>query len=139
MGVHAGDEGGELGMLVDGGLDRRLVHGEVEIAGTVGLEQRFAQLRADRPVRLERIDIGGGNAALQMPVDVLDILGRLAVDVARQVEVEVVLLDLLERDHAGVIRDVQLLVEDINDLVDVLRAEAVLGAVLHEAARWRRS
>ena len=67
------------------------------------------------------------------PVDVLQVLGRLAVDVARQVEVELVLLDLLEADHARVFRDFEPLVEDIDDLVDVLGAQAVLGAVLHEA------
>ena len=68
-----------------------------------------------------------------MAVDVLQVLGRLAVDVARQVEVEVVLLDLLERHHAGVPRDVEPPGEDVDDLVDVLGAQAVLGAVLHEA------
>ena len=36
-----------------------------------------------------------------MALDVLDVLGRLAVDVAREVEVELVLLDLLDGDHAG--------------------------------------
>ena len=35
VGVHAGDEGGELRVLVDGGLDGCLVHGEVEVAGAV--------------------------------------------------------------------------------------------------------
>ena len=64
VGVHAGDEGGELGMLVDGGLDGRLVHGEIEVAGAVGLEQGLPELRADVPVALQGIDIGGGDAAL---------------------------------------------------------------------------
>ncbi len=35
VGVHAGDEGGELGVLVDRGLDGRLLHGEIEVAGAV--------------------------------------------------------------------------------------------------------
>ena len=35
VGVHRGNEGGELGMLVDRGLDRGLLHGEGEIAGTL--------------------------------------------------------------------------------------------------------
>ena len=51
-------------MLVDRGLDRRLVHGEVEVAGAVGLEQRLPELRADVPVALQGIDIGDGDAAL---------------------------------------------------------------------------
>ena len=134
VGVHAGDEGGELRVLVDGGLDGRLLHGEIEVAGAVLLEQGVPELRADGPVALERIDIGDGDAALQVARDVLQVLGRLAVDVARQVEVELVLLDLLEADHARVFRDFEPLVEDVHDLVDVLGAQAVLGAVLHEAA-----
>ena len=102
MGVHAGDEGGELGMLVDGGLDGRLLHGEVDVAGAAGLEQSLPELRADGPVPLQSINIGDGDAALQVALDVLQVLGRLAVDVARQVEVELVLLDLLEADHARI-------------------------------------
>ena len=101
VGVHAGDEGDELRVLVDGGLDGRLLHGEIEVAGAVVLEQRLPELRADVPVALERIDIGGGDAALQVALDVLDVLGLLAVDVAREVEVELVLLDLLERRPCG--------------------------------------
>ena len=96
VGVHAGDEGGELRVPVDGGLDGRLFHGEIDVAGTVRLEQRLPELRADVPVVLEGVDIGVGNAAAQVAFDVLKVLGLLAVDVARQVEVEVVLLDLLD-------------------------------------------
>ena len=70
---------------------------------------------------------------LQVALDVLHVLGLLAVDVARQIEVELVLLDLLDADHAGVFGDFEPPVEDIDDPVDVLGAEAVLGAVLHEA------
>ena len=67
-----------------------------------------------------------------MPRDVLHVLGLLAVDVARDVEVELVPLDLVEAHHARVLRDLQPPGEDIHDLVDVLLAQAVLGAVLHE-------
>ena len=81
----------------------------------------------------ERIDIGDGDAALQMTGDVLHVLLCLAVDVARQVEVELVVLDLGEGHHACVLRDVESLVENVHDLVDIHIAQAVLGAVLHEA------
>ena len=132
--VHADDEGGELGMLVDGGLDRRFLHREAEIARAELLEQGVPELRADVPVAVERIDVGLRDAAPQVALDVLQILGRLAVDVARQVEVVLVLFDLLMGDHARVFRDVELLVEDVHDAVNVHLAQAVLGAVLHEAA-----
>ena len=60
--------------------------------------------------------------------------GFLAVDVARKVEVVFVLLDLCERRPcAQYFGNLQLLGEGIDDLVDVLRAQAVLGAVFHEA------
>ena len=76
---------------------------------------------------------------LQMALDVLQIFWRLAVNVARKIEVELVLLDLLNADHARVAGHFKLPGEDIHDLVNVLGAEPVLGAVLHEATGWRRS
>ena len=99
VGVHAGDEGGELRMLVNGGFDSGLVHGEVEVAGAAFPKQRLSELRADGPIAFEVIDIGGGDTALQVACDVLNVLGLLAVDVAREVEVELVLFDLRERNH----------------------------------------
>ncbi len=77
-------------------------------------------MRTDIPVALERIDIGDGNASMQVALDILKVFGFLAVDIAGEVEVELVLLDLLEADHARVFRDLGLLVEDIHNLVDVL-------------------
>ena len=68
------------------------------IAGAVGLEQRLPQLRADVPVAAEGIDIGArGCRRCRWPSMSCMSSACLAVDVARQVEVEVVLLDLLER------------------------------------------
>ena len=57
-----------------------------------------------------------------MGLDVLQVLRLGAVDVARDVEVEVVLrsLDLGQRHHARVARDLDLPGEDVDDLVDVL-------------------
>ena len=92
------------------------------------------EVRADGPVVRERIDSGSGDAALQVAGDVLQVLGRLAVEVARQVEVEVVLLALRDADQARVLRDVTPRIEDIHERVDVPVAQAGLGAVLHEAA-----
>ena len=70
-----------------------------------------------------------------MGVNVLQVLRLGAVDVARDVEVEVVLrvADLGQRHHARIPWDFELPVEGIHDLVDVLGAEAVLVAVFHEA------
>ena len=120
-GVHACDEGDELRVLVDGGLDGGLVHGEVEVTGAIRLEQDLPELRADGPGALEGIDIVGGNTALQVPLDILEVFRRLAVDVARKVEVEIVLLDLLEGNHARVFRGFEPL------LISTIRRD-VLGA-----------
>ena len=129
-------EGGELGVAEDGGLhlgERQL---QARVAGAArGLEQHGAHAGEHLPVRAERVEIALRDAAAQVAVDVLQVLGLGAVDVARQVEVEVVLRvgDLVERHHAGVARDVGLPGEGVDDPVDVLLAQAVLGAVLHEA------
>ena len=133
VGVHCRDEGDELAVVVDRGLDCRFLDGEVEIARAVFLEQAVPQLRKHGPVSFQRINIGGGDASLQMARDVLSVLGCLTVDVAWQVEVELVLLDLREGHHACIFRDIEPFVEDVHDLVDVHTAQPVLGAVLHEA------
>jgi hypothetical protein len=65
--------------------------------------------------------------------DVLQVLGCLAVDVAWQVEVELILLDLLDADGAGIPGHFEPPREDVHDLMYVLGAQAVLGSVLHEA------
>ncbi len=124
-------------MAEDGGLhfgDGKL---ELAVAGAVGrLEQGGAQAGHDLPVVAEGIEVALGDAAAQVAVDVLQVLRLGAVDVAREVEVVVVLRvgDFLDGHHAGVARVAFILPgEGVHDLVDVLLAEAVLLAVLHEA------
>jgi hypothetical protein len=66
-------------------------------------------------------------------LDILEILRLCTVDVAGEIEIPVVLLDLLHTNHAGVFRDLKLTSEGIDDLVNVLLTKAVLVAVFHEA------
>ena len=70
----------------------------------------------------------------RVTVGVLQVLGLGAVDVARQVEIEVVLRvgDLVGRHHAGVAQDVDLPREHIDNPVDVLIAQPVLRTILSE-------
>jgi hypothetical protein len=68
-----------------------------------------------------------------MALNVLKVFRLLGVDITREVEIELVLLNLLEAHHLGVFCNFEPLIENIDDLMDVLRAQAVLGAVLHEA------
>jgi hypothetical protein len=84
--------GGELGVPEDRGLDVGGGDLELGVAGATGLlEQRLPHAGEDLPVPLQRVEVAVGDAAAQVAVDVLDVLGLARVDVARQVEVEVVL------------------------------------------------
>lgn len=78
----------------------------------------------------EEVTIGDGDAAFQVAFDVLEGFGFLTVDVAGEVEVEVILFDLSEGDHAGMLRDLETFVENTDDFADVLVAKAVFVAIL---------
>jgi hypothetical protein len=91
----------KLRMLIDSWLDSCLFDRQIDIAGAIGLEEGLAQLGADSPIVLEGVDIGDRDAAFEVAFNVLKVLRRLAVDIAWQVEVEVVLLDLVDGNHSG--------------------------------------
>ena len=46
---------------------------EIDEARAAGLEQSWPELWADGPVRLERVDIGCGDATFQVTLDVLEV------------------------------------------------------------------
>ena len=105
----------------------------MRVAGAERFEQGGAQAGHDFPIMAEGIEVALGDAAAQVGVDVLQVLRLGAVDVAREVEVEVVLRvgDLRDGHHAGVARVAFILPgEGVDDLVDVLLAKAILRAVL---------
>ena len=131
---YAVDEADELRMLIDGGLDGKLYDGQIKVAGAIGFEQGLPKLRANIPIRLQGIHVGVGYSTLQVPLDVLNIFGLLTVDIARDVQVEFVLLDFLDADHSRVFWYLQPLVEYIDDLVNVHVAQAILVAVFEVAA-----
>src|SRR4030095_8882233 len=83
------------------------------------------------PIFFEGSDVAVGNAAAQVTGNVLHVLWLLAVNVARQVEVELIFLYLSKAHQAGVLGDVELPGKDVHNLVDVLGAQTVLGTVLH--------
>ena len=117
--VTTGVERGELGVAEDGGLDLARRHFELAVAGPPRrLEERGAHGGEDLPVAVEVVDVAVRDAAAQVGVDVLQVLRLGAVDVAREVEVEVVLrvADLGQRHHAGVARDFELAGEGVDDL-----------------------
>ena len=67
---------------MDGGLELGCFDKEVMVAGAVGLEECRAEIGADFPVVAEGVDVAGGDAAVEMTADVLDVLRLLGVDVA---------------------------------------------------------
>ena len=68
-----------------------------------------------------------------MTLDALKIFRVGAVNVPGYIEVVFILLYLIKSDRPGVFRYFKLFVEDVNDLVDVPFAKAVLRTVFHEA------
>ncbi len=127
-------------MAQDGGLEFGQRQRE---AGVAGVARRFkeaaAHARQYLPIGRQRaggvVQVAFGDAAAHVADDVLQVLGLAAVDVARQVEVEVVLRvgDLGQRHQAGVAWHVHLAGEGVDDAVDVLLAQSVLVAVLDVA------
>ncbi len=109
-------------------------HPQRAVALAQGREQARADAGENGPVFGEGVDVPVGDAAMQMRLDVLQILRLSAVNVAGQVEVEIVfgIADLRQRHHAGIARDFGLSGEGVHDLVDVLFAKPVLIAVLDE-------
>ena len=79
-------------MAEDRWLDVRSGAAQSAVAGPIDrLEQGGAHAGEDSPVGLKVIKVAIGNSAAKVSGDVLQILSLAAVDVARQVEVEVVL------------------------------------------------
>ena len=133
-GVHAFDKGHKLGMVVYGALDCLLRYGKIKVSGTVGFEEGLAELRADIPVGLQCINIGSRYSAAKVAFDILNIFRFLIVDIAREVEIEVVFLNFGNADHPGVFRDFKLPDENIDNLVKIHVAQAVFGSVFHVAS-----
>src|ERR1035441_2103467 len=79
-------------------------------------------------------DLCLGDAAVQVGADVLRLRGRRVVDVAADVEVEVVVRQLGNAHHVGEAGDVLIVVIGRDDLLDVLGAEVVLRAAGGEFA-----
>ena len=98
-------------------------------------KERRAQAGEDRPIGVEGVDVGQRDAAVEVGVEIVQVLWLGAVDVAGDVEVVVVgrVRDFGEGHQPGIAGQFELPVEDVHDLVDVLGAQAVLVAVLDEA------
>jgi len=100
--------------------------------GRLTLNRVLPKLRTNIPIRLQGIHVGAGYAAFQMSLNVLNVYRLPAIDIARDVQVEFALLDLLDADHTRVFGNLQPLVKDIDDPVDVDVAQAVLVTVFNK-------
>ena len=106
------------------------------LAGMIGfVKQCSAQAGEDLPITVEGIQIAFRNAAAQMGGDVLEILRLAAVDVARQVEIIVILrvADLGHGYQPRIPGDFHLAGKSVDDAVNILLAQAVFLAILAKA------
>ena len=110
---------------------------EAGVARSVGARKEGVRARrAAHPSRRQSASRSRwGMPRAQVAVDVLHVLGLAAVDVARQVEVEVVLVvgNLVQRHQARIARHVGQPRKGVDNAVDVLLAQAILVAVLDKA------
>src|SRR5690606_19738729 len=103
QGHDASVEGREFGMPENGGLDLADGEFELEIVRAVGFFQNGgADAGKNLPEAIEGLDIAPGDAAAQMGFDVLYVFGFGAVDIAGQVEVEIIGFDFGQGHHARV-------------------------------------
>ena len=104
--------------------------------GVAGPLRRLKQHRShpaeDLPVAGQIINITIGNAAAQVGVNILQVLRLRAINVAREVQIEVVGLNLRHWHQARVLGDFRLPGKGVDDLVKVLGAQPVLVAILNE-------
>jgi hypothetical protein len=104
---------------------------EVEVGGILSpLRKYMGRIEADSLEQRALVHhLGRGHATKQMGAYVMRLRWRRVVDVAPDVEIEVVgrVCDFRDRDDAGVGGHVFVAVEGGDDLLDVLRAQVVLG------------
>jgi len=82
--------------------------------GRLTLNRVLPKLRTNIPIRLQGIHVGAGSAAFLMSLNVLNAYRLPAIDIARDVQVEFALLDLLDADHTRVFGNLQPLVTVFN-------------------------
>jgi hypothetical protein len=70
-----------------------------------------------------------------MRIEILNIFLLLRIDITRDIEIPLVLLDFTDWDETGVFIDLPLVIKDVDDLMDILFPEPVLVAILFIALR----
>ena len=124
----------KLGMREDGRLDLCCIHAELAIARTLpGCEEFGFQGREDLPVVVECLDIAIGDTTQQMRSDIVQIFRLGTVDIARNIQIVRILLNLGHTDHTRILRQIELAIEHIHNLMYILVAQTILVAILHIA------
>ena len=126
-------KGGEFRVRQNGGFDLAGLYQRLFITGAAGGEQGGPQGGEYLPVGAQGFDVPFGDTAFEVGAEVVQVFWFRRVDIARDVEVVVVGGDVAQGHHAAVARQFDLLGEHVDDLVDVLAAQAVFVAILHVA------
>src|SRR5690554_704736 len=126
-------KGPEFRVVEDGAFNLRRRYQTAAVALPIGSEQGMAQAGEHPPVGCQSVDIPVGDAALQVGAEVVQVFRFTAVDIAGNIQVVVVGGNFAYGHHAAVAGQLPLVGEDIDDLVDVLGAQAVFVAILHKA------
>ena len=97
----------EFGMGEDGRFYLLGLHERIAVTGsTVAFKQGVAECGKDRPIGVECVDIGVGDAAVEVCVKVVEVFGFTRINIARDIEIIIVrgVGDFRDRHHTRVAR-----------------------------------
>ena len=135
-GVDMGLEGRKFGVVANGRANRLGFDQRIGITrARVRPEECAAETGHHFPEFRESVDITVRNTPLEMRLNVLKVFGIRAIDIARDIQIEIVTRNFRIRHETGVSGDLGLAGIRVNDLVDVALAETVFVAVFDETAR----
>jgi hypothetical protein len=122
----------EASVLTRSARARRSAAGEVDVGFVLGAgrEETVAQAGVVLPEAGEGLDLGGGDAAVEVGAHVVRLGRRGVVDVAADVAVEIFGGDVGHGHEAGVAGHVGAGAIDVDDLGDVFGAQKILGLAL---------
>ena len=125
----------ESGFRMNSPTNLRRLRNERFVALAKWLEKGLPHSGQRRPVSIQRFDICGRYAPLEMRLDILHILAHTRIDVTGHTEIVAVLILYFAPLHESrVMRLLTAVTVGGNDFLDIALAQTILVAVLYEAA-----